>query len=221
MPDRSGPMFGLLRNHGIFRKRCNQFISGCRCWNAVLKNVLVFDFLPVDLFVVAVIRLYRATVQGHTSKCTLGPRVSQHFSLHKRFRAGGSLCPHRSSHCRPFTANSELALHELVSTALAHHQQNDVGFTAADLEAEATALKSDRGGARPSSTLSLPAICYTDPILTTHDKAGLFHGWNDHDATRLSNQFTRDALVRCGHDLFKSLSGHCQPFHSLFCPHEG
>src|SRR5688572_19639964 len=218
---RAGPKFGLLRNDGIARQRCNQFISRWWCWNAVLKNVLVFDFLAVELFVVAVIRLDRAAVQGHACKRTLRPRVSEHFRLHQRLGVGGSLCSHGACHCGPFTANGELAaLHELFGTGLVHHQHDDVGFASADLEAEATALKSDRGGSRPSGTLSLPAICDTDPILTTDDKTTFLHPGNDRHAARLGDQLTGDALVRCGHDLLKDLVGLRQPFHSLICQQE-
>src|SRR6476469_1045303 len=109
----------------------------------------------------------------------------------------------RSSHNSGITAQRELALQQLVFTALVHHNQNDVSFASTDLSTKASALDLNRSGRTPARTIA--ASQKTLAVFGSDDEAAFLHVRNNNNALRLAQQLTWYALVLRMHNFAENL----------------
>src|SRR5436309_266891 len=123
--------------------------------------------------------------------------------MHQSIGLGRRVTAHRASHNSGITAERELALQELVFTALVHYNENNVCLASTDLRTKAPAFDLNRGRRTPARTI--PAGKKSLAVFGSDDEAAFFHIRNDCDALRLAQQFTRYAFVFCVHDFAEDL----------------
>src|SRR5258708_28317594 len=80
-------------------------------------------------------------------------------------------------------------------------QQDDTVVLPGELEANTATLTAHRRRRTPAHSGFIPAHGVTAAILAAYADGAALHPWNDHDAVGLTQEFFRNSLFRCAHDL--------------------
>src|SRR5579872_1028686 len=95
-------------------------------------------------------------------------------------------------------ADGELIGHQLIHSALAHHDQDDIGGLSAQLQSEASAFDLHSGWRAPTPA-GFTAGSEPATVLAAHYKRGLLQTWNHDNALRFVEHRLRDSLIGHSH----------------------
>src|SRR5690348_11835836 len=182
-----------------------QRLGHCRRFYTAGEDFALRHVPSVELSVIVLFRPHCCALQRYSGEDTIGAGVSEDLGTHRRIRVGFSRTSHRAGHYTGVAAHSELVAGELVHAALVHDQHDDVGFTGADLKADASAFNSNEGRRAPA--VAGTAGHYTFSVLSSNYKAGALEIWNDGNTLSLVQEVRRNAFVFRSHDVTEDIRG--------------
>src|SRR5579862_6136944 len=108
-------------------------------------------FLAVQSTILPAVFFHHGPIERNTREDPVSARPRQDLSVQRGVRSGSSRSSYRTGSYRSVGAHGEFIARQLLHPLAIHHQHDDIGGLNTDLCAKASAAKSDRRRAGPST----------------------------------------------------------------------